>query len=366
MPAIKLFPEDFFVEEVIEIKHKKNDCLVFTLEKRNENTIDAIKKIAGVLGVPIKNFGYAGLKDKNAVTRQKVSVKGVKKEELEIELKNIKIMDIERGDRIRIGDHLGNKFRIVVREVGEIKEIKKEFPNFFGEQRFGGNERIGRNIIKEKYEDAVKEILKKEGMEEEIENEEFEKIFERYPDTYEKKVLRSLIRKKDYLKALRSLPSDILTLYIHSYQSFIFNELLKKRLERLELGEIEEGDIISTEIFGKKAYVKVNSSNITEAKKKRYSPVLPIVGYKTRVYGNTKEDLGSILEREEIDPGDFKIKSIPFLSSRGTYREIIGKCENLEWKLKDRNLICKFFLPKGEYATVFMEQIFKRNITYHR
>jgi len=359
MSTIKLYPEDFCVEEVIEIKHKKNDCLVFTLEKKNENTIDAIKKIAGILNLPFKNFGYAGLKDKNAVTRQKVSVKEIRKEDLKIDLENIKISEIEGGDRIKIGNHLGNKFTIVIRNVNEIEDIGEGFPNFFGEQRLGGNETVGHEILKGDYERAVKNLLMKEGMEKEIENEEFDKLLEKYPDTYEKRILKFLIRKKDYLKALKSLPSDILTLYMHAYQSFIFNELLKKRLETLDLWKIEIGDIICSEKFEKKAYVKVNSSNIEEVREKRYPTVLPIMGYRTRVYGKTKKDMDSLLERENMKMEDFKIKSIPFLSSRGTYREIIGRYENFNWKLEDNILFCEFFLPKGEYATVFIDQLVK-------
>ncbi|MCK4637560.1 MAG: tRNA pseudouridine(13) synthase TruD [Methanomicrobia archaeon] len=50
---------------------------------------------------------------------------------------------------------------------------------------------------------------------------------------------------------------------------------------------------------------------------------------------------------------------MPFLSSRGTYREIIGRYENFKGNLKDNTLFCEFFLPKGEYATVFIDQLVK-------
>jgi len=103
----------------------------------------------------------------------------------------------------------------------------------------------------------------------------------------------------------------------------------------------------------------VNSSNIEEVREERYAPVLPIIGYRTRVYGKTKEDLDLLLERENIKMEDFKIKSVPFSSSRGTYREIIGRYENFNWELEDNTLFCEFFLPKGEYATVFIDQLVK-------
>ncbi|MEA1994387.1 MAG: tRNA pseudouridine(13) synthase TruD [Euryarchaeota archaeon] len=358
MVILKSRPEDFVVEEVIEISHKKNNCLAFTLKKRNENTVGAIKKIARALGIPFKNFGYAGLKDKHAVTKQKVSVKNAKKKDLcSITLKNIEITDIERGDEIGVGDHRGNNFRIIVRDVNEVREIGEGFPNLFGEQRLGGNEDVGREMLRGDFESAVKTLLSREGMEKQIEKEEFDKLLTTYPNIYEKNALRSLIHKKNYLKALKTIPSHVLRLYVHAYQSYIFNKLLKMRLERLDLRKIEQGDIICTDKFEKKAYVPVNASNVEQVQRTESRPVLPIIGYKTRIYRNTKKDLELLLKKEKVTLKDFKMKSLPFLSSRGTYRELIGRYEDLSWELKDRTLFCEFFLPKGEYATVFIDYL---------
>lgn len=358
MPTIKSSPEDFRVEEVIEVTHKKDDCLIFTLEKRNENTISAARKIARALGLPFGNFGYAGLKDRRAVTRQRISVRGALEEDLRhLEIENIKISEIERGDRIRIGDHRGNRFSIVVRDVESVREPGRGFPNFFGKQRFGGNEEIGREIIRRNYEPAVKMLLTKEGMEEAIENEEFDTLLEQYPPTYEKSALRSLVRTVDYFTALKSLPPHILTLYVHAYQSYLFNELLRKRLEQHDLFEIAIGDIICTEKFEKKAYLPVTAAMIERAWREGYPPVLPIVGYKTRVYGATKRDLDELLENERITFHDFKMDRLPFLRSRGTYREIIGRYSDLRLNHENDTLFCEFFLPKGEYATVFIDYL---------
>lgn len=359
MPTIKRYPEDFRVEEAIDISHKKNDCVIFTLEKRNENTVGAIKKIAREMGISFQRFGYAGLKDKHAVTRQKVSVRGVEKDDLPAaDLRNITISEVERGDEIQIGDHRGNRFEIVVRDVpSPLSDVSDVFPNFFGEQRLGGNEKVGREMVRGDYEAAVKTLVTREGMEEAVVNEEYELLLEQYPYTYERSVLKQLAHGKDYLQALKSVPAHILTLYVHAYQSYLFNELLTMRLKRMDLQDVAVGDIICTEKFERRAYAKVTSSNITRVRNGNYSSVLPIVGYKTRVYADTKSDLDLLLERENVSLEDFKMKKMPFLSVRRTYRKIVGEYEDLSWEHKDNALYCEFFLPKGEYATVFIEHL---------
>ncbi len=359
MPTLKRYPEDFCVEEVIDITHRKNDCVIFTLKKRNENTVGAIKKIAREMGIPFQRFGYAGLKDKHAVTQQKVSVKGVEREDLSaIDLKNITISEIERGDEIQIGDHRGNRFEIVVRDVSSPPNtVPDAFPNRFGEQRLGGNEDVGREMVRGDYEAAVKTLVMQEGMEEAVENEEYETLLEQYPHTYEKRVLRKLARGEDYLQALKSVPAHVLRLYIHAYQSYLFNELLTMRLERMDLHDIIVGDIICTEKFEKRAYAKVTASTLERARKGEYSPVLPIIGYKTRVYGDTKNDLDMLLKRENVSLEDFTMEKLPFLSVRGTYRKLVGEYEDFSWNHKNDTLHCEFFLPKGEYATVFIEHL---------
>ena len=56
---------------------------------------------------------------------------------------------------------------------------------------------------------------------------------------------------------------------------------------------------------------------------------------------------------------DFLIKEFPSLSSRGTYREILGKAADIEYAYEEEGVRIKFYLPKGQYATVFLEELFK-------
>ena len=77
MYKIKDIPEDFVVEEIPLFRVKKSGTYTyFLLQKKNYTTEKAIQKISCFFKVPRKRFGYAGTKDKIAVTKQYCSVKG--------------------------------------------------------------------------------------------------------------------------------------------------------------------------------------------------------------------------------------------------------------------------------------------------
>src|SRR3990172_948330 len=159
MYKIKHQPEDFIVREVISVPLESTGRYVyFTLWKRNYSTLRALEKIGRVLRVPLKNFGFAGLKDKVAVTEQLVSVKGVSRARLEsVVLSNIKICVQGFGSRpIGLGTHEGNAFEIVVRNIDRVPGLKSSFVNFYGEQRgLARNAPIGKALVQRRFKDAV-------------------------------------------------------------------------------------------------------------------------------------------------------------------------------------------------------------------
>ena len=90
MYIIKNKAEDFIVDEVIELNLDGGKYIYFKLKKENLNTSEAVELIAKRLNLPLKNFGFAGNKDKKAVTTQYCSVFGANAKRLEgINLKNI-------------------------------------------------------------------------------------------------------------------------------------------------------------------------------------------------------------------------------------------------------------------------------------
>src|SRR3989338_6020717 len=72
---IKTKPEDFIVKEIIELKEGKGRYLYVEVEKTNWNTLDLVNKLSDILNISRKNIGFAGYKDKNAVTVQYFSRK---------------------------------------------------------------------------------------------------------------------------------------------------------------------------------------------------------------------------------------------------------------------------------------------------
>jgi tRNA pseudouridine13 synthase len=310
MYRIKEKPEDFIVKEISTIKpEEKGKYTYFLLKKKNYNTIRAIEHIANALHINPKKIGFAGNKDKIAVTEQTCSVPEVDKERLEkLKLRDIETKYLGKGtEPISLGDLEGNKFEIIVRNIEQKPDLKTAFVNYFGEQRFGKtNVPIGKAIVQKDFEKAVKLMLEDKGP--------------------EQVKVRDYIQKNptNFVGALKTLPMKLLKIYVHSYQSWVWNQVVEK--------------------IDKKGK-------------------LPLVGFGTIVDNNI---LADFLAEEEIKPRDFIIKEIPELSSEGDERKIteeaknlkIGNLEEDELNKDKKKVLIKFTLSKGSYATEFLRQLF--------
>lgn len=154
---IRTTPEDFFVEELPGFEPSgAGEHLLLTIEKRGMNTAFAAKRIAAWAGVGDMAIGYAGLKDRHAVTRQRISVHLPKKVAPDIAMlqsDDLRVLDHHWHSRkLPRGALAGNRFVLVLRNVaGERGAIDDRLraiadigvPNYFGEQRFG---REGDNV----------------------------------------------------------------------------------------------------------------------------------------------------------------------------------------------------------------------------
>ncbi len=293
MYKIKQKPEDFIVNEITNIKlKKKGNYSIFLLKKKNYTTEKAVQTIANKLNIPRKFISYAGNKDKVAITTQYISIKNVKIKELE--LKDIRLDFKGYLDKpVLLGDLKGNEFVIKVISNKTPKKITKMI-NYFGEQRFSkNNKEIGKLIVKRDFKRAVSLIIKNDS-------EQVKEYLSKNPN--------------DYIGALRKIPLKILKLYVHSYQSYLWNEMVVK-------------------------------SNV------KY---IPIIGFGTKITENIK----GILEKEEITTRDFIIKQIPELSSEGVERDLFVNIKNLKIEKIKKGYIIRFTLPKGSYATEVIKQIF--------
>ena len=372
---IKKIPEDFIVEEIMpngkilkiensnEEENEKNnyEYVHFTLKKYNWDTIRAIKEISKRLRVSRKRFGFAGTKDRRALTTQRISLWNVPIENLnKVRIKDIEIRDAKyEKERINLGHLWGNRFTITLREISlnkeeikrrinnTLKELNSKIPGFFGLQRFGIQRPIthlvGKEILKRNFKEAVMIYLSRTFPEESeearkarkflAETEDFRealKIFPKYLG-YEKSMLNFLIKHpNDMIGALRKLPKKLRWLFIHAYQAYIFNKSL--------------------------------SIHLTENKKVEK---LPLVGYESKLDEITEK----ILEEEGIRKEDFLIKEMPEMSSKGEYRRSFFKFKNFKVisienennskNNKNKKVSLQFSLPKGTYATILLREFMK-------
>lgn len=174
---IKSVPSDFVVDEILGFKPTGEGEHVFLqVRKKGLNTGWVAEQIAAFCGIRHFDVGFAGRKDRHAVTTQWFScyLPGKEVDWSLVQIEGLEILDITRHTRkLRKGDLDGNRFKIVVRdivpaiadEVEEEVEVKSTerislensirtvindiringFPNYYGEQRFGF---CGNNLIK--------------------------------------------------------------------------------------------------------------------------------------------------------------------------------------------------------------------------
>lgn len=159
---IRSVPEDFQVEELPGFEPSgSGEHLLLTIEKRGMNTAFAAKRIAAWAGVGELAIGYAGLKDRHALTRQRFSVHLPKRvapdlatlQEASSSGEGLRVLDSAwHAKKLPRGALAGNRFVLTLRELeGERAAIEARLqalaargvPNYFGEQRFG---RDGDNV----------------------------------------------------------------------------------------------------------------------------------------------------------------------------------------------------------------------------
>jgi tRNA pseudouridine13 synthase len=156
---IREVSEDFVVEEIDGFEPTgSGEHLLLTVRKRGMNTAFAAKRIAAWAGVAESAIGYAGLKDRHALTTQRFSVWLPKK--AAPDLASLQSDDLEvlahdwHARKLPRGALAGNRFVLTLRDVqGETQVIDarvqaiaaRGVPNYFGEQRFG---RGGDNVAK--------------------------------------------------------------------------------------------------------------------------------------------------------------------------------------------------------------------------
>lgn len=398
---LKKTPEDFVVQEIgldgsiapleptaQEYPDQSGKFTVFFLVKRNLDSIQAIRKLSRSMGVSYKRFSYAGIKDRRAVTSQRVSFRGAPQELLGREISAVQVLHPHRATKTVVPGALqGNRFTITIREVEQttkkaltyVESIHQEIQNaggalnFFGPQRFGiirpNTHLIGKQLVLENFKEAIRILLQGDA-EPTVPNERASNGKALY-GRYERAVTHYLNKHPgDYKGAFQVLPKDLARLYVHAYQSYIFNKTISQRvIQGISLQEPIIGDYIkpvASESHTVRPVTKDGLSQTTTAVQEgTYQLVIPIVGYdfeNVPFAGSMGEILTTILENEKITPSQFRLNELPMLSSRGTFRSLLVNPTNYQVSLpktEEPSVQIRFDLPKGSYASVILREFIK-------
>lgn len=328
MYKIKERPEDFVVEEQIHPElDEGGQYAYFWLRKRGYTTQRALQKITGFVKKKLRDAGFAGNKDKQAVTKQAISIKDPKNrlggKSFEVfGSDDLQLEYIGRGKKpISLGDLDGNRFEIILRECdGEPKRIA-QVVNYFDEQRFSGtNVAVGRAILKGDFRKAC-ELIDAKDVADHLNG-----------------------NPNDFVGAMKQMPLKIRLLHVHAYQSWLWN------------------DAVSQYLQCKYKVVKQQYSlgELCFPQEEIAAESVPIVGFGTELgTDEISRIIKRIMKREEMVQRDFVIKAMPELTAEGGKREIAVDIKDLAIeKIGEKKYKIRFLLPKGSYATMAVKQMF--------
>lgn len=364
---LRFYPRDFIVEEISnekklsEIEPKEKDiyptppfCLGCNLVKTGISTFDAVNLLADVLEIKVGRITYAGLKDTNALTSQKIVFLDLNAEIFEkikkISLPNLFLTNFHIKEKgISPGGLFGNRFTIFIRAKDKINEqqffenlekIKREgFLNFYSTQRFGVprflSHFLGKLILQGKYEETIFNFFTKCGLQEtpliKKKREEAKKVFGNWkkmeeiflelPFTFRNELhLLSYLKENptDFTGALIFF-KDQTRIWVYAYSSYLFNKLLS--LEGLDIPE-KIPLLLSDDPNDRKIYQ-------------------------------------FWLEKNRI--GNFKRNIHPFRFLKLTRRFVKTRIfpEKVLFKIVPEGVVLSFILEKGVYATAFLANFFE-------
>lgn len=339
---LKTEPADFLVEEVLPFDLSgSGEHLWLWVEKEGENTDWVAQQLSKSAGIRVRDVGYAGLKDRHAITRQWFSLYLPGKEnptfenltassiedfsaENETSINSapnnstIRILKTIRHSRkLHTGALQSNRFTILLRQItGDQSEIESRLTiikregvaNYFGEQRFG---KEGKNL------DLVDRLFAGE---------------------------------------LTRLKSNKRGLIISSARSYLFNLILAERVRQNNWNQSLAGDAFQLE-GSDKWFVDDNSKNLADrVNQKDIHPTGALFGEgDLPVFGECKN-----LEEKVLSNHQSWCRSLADLGLKQDRRSLRLWPKNLNWQWQDEStLLLNFELRSGSYATMLIRELIK-------
>lgn len=383
---VKQAPNDFIVcEESNARLVPEGSYSFYRLAKQGIGTIEAINILCRELNIPRESVSFGGLKDKYALTEQLISIRRGPKRDFSRNLFSVKYLG-KTDDPVKPDSLVANRFKVILRdltdtEAGKIGERLKEIessglPNYFDEQRFGsvrgGDEFIAKELIRRNYEGSLKIALTftldegKSGAKKIrqilLENwGDWAKCFSLLPESSERRIINYLKGHPSNLRqAFELLDEKLVLLYLHAYQSYLWN----KGLSRLLGNYIDDASFIKVPyILGD--FLFYNKMPHDKLKLLRELNI-PFITHKTVFTDkNTERIFLEILKEEGLELAEFRIRGMAktyfrkgsraaIVFPRDIYVKAFETDELNGGKLK---LAMEFSLPRGSYATIIIKRI---------
>ncbi|MEZ4650975.1 MAG: tRNA pseudouridine(13) synthase TruD [Candidatus Eisenbacteria bacterium] len=329
---IRVRDEDFLVEEIPAYEPSGDgEHLFLWIEKKGKNTQDVVRALAKLLSISDQDVGTAGMKDRNAVTRQYVSVPwaaararlaqgGGLAKPSDVSLgEDIHVLSAGlHGNRLKTGHLHGNRFEIRIRDVHPEAAVRVPraaerieahgIPNFYGEQRFGWD---GQTV--------------QLGLE--------------------------LLLKRDDGRRVRR---NLLRLALSSVQSVLFNRVLLERLSDRLLHQVIEGDLMQVAPAGGFFTVEDVARERSRLEQGEILLTGPMFGRKMRgPNGPAADREARILDQAGLTPEAFHGHGKLLLGAR---RPLLVRPRNLKALVDDEGVLVSFELPAGAYATIVLRE----------
>ncbi len=322
--SVRVSEEDFRVEELpLYEPAGEGEHLYLTVEKRGRTTQDVVRELAAALRLKDREVGTAGLKDKRAVTVQRISVpaRAVAGDPLELKGLGWRVLEARRhGNKLRAGHLRGNRFSIVVRgcdpaRAGPICGWLSQHgaANLFGPQRFG-----------QRQDNAA---------------------------------LGAAILARDPAAARAGRDRFLRRLALSALQSELFNRCLAARLSDGLFTEALEGDVLKKRATGGLFVCEDPQGDAARVRAAEIDPAGPLPGH------SLFAARGAALAREEaviaeagIDARSFAAGGGEMEGARRPYRVPV---EELAAAVAGDTLTLTFSLPRGSYAIAVLREVMK-------
>ncbi len=255
---IKQRPEDFRVTESFRFRpSSRGRYRVYLMDKQKLSTFEAVDQIRQRFGLPRGSISFCGLKDKQGRTEQLIAVDG---EEVEMQEPRLRLKYLGRTDEpLTAANTTSNRFSVTVRalteqDLGPLNQSVAEVSrlgvvNYFDSQRFGslkhGQGFIAKDLIRGDFEAALRNYLAKPSPLDHSEDAKVKAFWGKHWGEWNRRVPFEANRKyQRILRVLRENPTDFVSAFLEiernyralilfTYQSFLWNEGVRRLLQLL-------------------------------------------------------------------------------------------------------------------------------------